>query len=473
MPAILFRSTNGQSPAVTLREAMLAGQAPDRGLYFPEKFPTLAPDEISAFAKLPYHEIVFRVLSKYTDGIIPSDVLAAICRDAYNFEIPLQKVYDRVVVMRLDQGPTASFKDFAALMMARLLGRFLQEDGKQLTILTATSGDTGAAVAHAFHNVPGIRVIVLFPLDEVSVSQRKLMTTLAGNIRTVAIDGKFDDCQAMVKRAFADPALKQIPLSSANSINIGRLLPQSVYYFYAASRLAQWHGHPARSDRKNIETHGQDARATLEPIVFSIPSGNFGDMMGAVVARQMGLPVKKIIASVNDNDAFPKFLASGHYEKISPSRNSVSNAMNVGHPSNLARLVAVYGGQMDETGKINRMPDLATMRRDLFSSSISDQRTRETIREVWNKYELLLEAHGAVAWRGFEDWLETEPLNGLPAVILETANPAKFPEEIEKTIGFAPDVPPAMTAAIKLPEDFDRMGADYGKFREYLIAKHT
>jgi threonine synthase len=449
--SLLFSSTNGQSPAVNLREAFLRGQAPDRGLYFPEKFPTLAPEEIASFAKLPYHEIAFRVLSKYTDGIIPSEVLAGFCRDAYNFEIPLEKVYDRVVVMRLDQGPTASFKDFAARMMARLMGRFLHEDGKQLTILTATSGDTGAAVAHAFHNVPGIRVIVLFPIDEVSLSQRKLMTTLTGNVRTVAIDGKFDDCQAMVKRAFSDATLKHIPLSSANSINIGRLLPQSVYYFYAASRLAQ----PG------------------EPIVFSVPSGNFGDMMGAVVARQMGLPVRKLIVPVNDNDAFPKFLATGVYEKIVPSRNSVSNAMNVGHPSNLARLVAVYGGQMDETGKINRMPDLGAMRRDLFSSSISDNRTRETIREVWNKYGLLLEAHGAVAWAGFEDWLKTESLDNLPAVVLETANPAKFPEEIEQTIGFAPDVPPAMTAAIQLPEDFDRMGADYEKFRSYLVQQHT
>ncbi|HEY5232879.1 MAG TPA: threonine synthase, partial [Verrucomicrobiae bacterium] len=336
-------------------------------------------------------------------------------------------------------------------MMARMFGRFLREDGKQVTILTATSGDTGAAVAHAFHNVPGIRVIVLFPIDEVSMSQRKLMTTLTGNIRTLAIDGKFDDCQAMVKQAFADAALKHIPLSSANSINIGRLLPQSIYYFYAASRLAK----PG------------------EPIVFSVPSGNFGDMMGAVVARQMGLPIRKLVVPVNDNDAFPKFLASGIYEKIVPSRNSVSNAMNVGHPSNLSRLVAVYGGQMDETGKINQMPDVAAMRRDLFSSSISDQRTRETIREVWNKYGLLLEAHGAVAWRGFEDWLETESLNNLPAVILETANPAKFPEEIEKTIGFAPDVPENMLAALKLPEDFDRLGADYEKFREYLISNHA
>jgi threonine synthase len=288
-------------------------------------------------------------------------------------------------------------------------------------------------------------------MAEISLSQRKLMTTLTGNVRTVAIDGKFDDCQAMVKRAFSDPALKHIPLSSANSINIGRLLPQSVYYFYAASRLAK----PG------------------EPMVFSVPSGNFGDMMGCVVARKMGLPMKKIVAPVNDNDAFPKFLATGVYEKVVPSRNSISNAMNVGHPSNLARLVAVYGGRMDETGKIHQQPDLAAMRRDLFSSSVSDERTRETIREVWNKHQLLLEAHGAVAWRGFQDWLATEPDGDLPVAILETANPAKFPEEIEKTIGFAPDVPPALTAAVRLPEDFDRMGADYGKFREYLIQRHT
>ena len=406
MSALLFRSTNGQSPAVNLREALLAGQAPDRGLYFPEKFPRLSPDEIATFANLPYHEIAFRVLAKFTDGIIPNDVLATMCREAYDFSIPIEKIHDRVHLMRLDQGPTASFKDFAAQMMARMFGRFLKEDGKQLTILTATSGDTGAAVAHAFHKIPGIQVIVLFPIDEVSLSQRKLMTTLKDNVRTVAIDGKFDDCQAMVKRAFADPALAHIALSSANSINIGRLLPQSVYYFYAASRLAK----------------------NGEPIVFSIPSGNFGDMMGAVVAREMGLPVKKIVASVNDNDAFPKFLASGVYQKICPSRNSVSNAMNVGHPSNLARLVAVYGGQMDETGKINKQPDLVAMRRDIFSSSISDERTRTSLRDFWNQYQILLEPHGVVAWQGFLDWNAVEPLGDAPAIIVETANPAKFPE---------------------------------------------
>ncbi len=448
--ALLFRSTNGQSPTVNLREAFLHGIAPDRGLYFPEAFPKLSPDEIAAFAKLPYHEIALRVLAKFTDGIISVRDLTGICHDAYTFPVPLEKVYERVYVMRLDQGPTASFKDFAAQFMARLMGRFLREEGREITILTATSGDTGAAVAHAFHNVPGIRVIVLFPIAEVSLSQRRLMTTLRENIRTVAIDGKFDDCQAMVKQAFADPSLKHISLSSANSINIGRLLPQSVYYFYAASRLAR----------------------TGEPMVFSVPSGNFGDMMGGIVAREMGLPIRKIIVPVNDNDAFPKFLASGSYQKISPSRNSVSNAMNVGHPSNLSRLVAVYGGQMDESGKIHRMPDLAAMRRDIFSSSISDERTRATIKAVWDKYQLLLEPHGAVAWRGFEDWQQTETLNGLPAVVLETANPAKFPEEIVKMMGWSPDIPAAMEAALKLPEDFDRMDADYEKFKAYLMKRH-
>jgi threonine synthase len=451
MSLLLFRSTNGQSPAVNLRGAFHAGLAPDRGLYLPEKFPHLAPNEIGGFAKLPYHEIAFRILSKYTAGIIPDDELAAMCRDAYNFSIPLEKIYDRVFLMRLDQGPTASFKDFAAQMMARMFGHFLHDDGRQVTILTATSGDTGSAVAHAFHGVPGVRVIVLFPIAEVSLSQRKLMTTLRDNIRTIAVDGKFDDCQAMVKRAFADPALKRIPLSSANSINIGRLLPQSVYYFYAAARIAK----PG------------------EPMVFSIPSGNFGDAMGAVVAREMGLPVKKIIAPVNDNDEFPRFLATGRYEKISPSRNSVSNAMNVGHPSNLARLVAVYGGQMDEAGKINKQPDLAVMRRDIFSTSVSDERTRAALKNFWDKFQLLLEPHGAVAWQGFLDWQAVEPLGDAPAAIIETANPAKFPEEIEKMMTWSPDIPPVMAAALKLPEDFDRMNADYEKFREYLIQRHS
>ena len=445
-----FRSTNGQSPLVNLREAMLEGQAPDRGLYLPVAFPKLTPAEIAGFSQLPYHEIAARVLAKLADGIVPPGDISAMCQSAYNFPVPLEVVNFRTFLMRLDQGPTASFKDFAAQMMARLFGRFLKEDGRTLTILTATSGDTGSAVAHAFHRIPGVQVIVLFPAAEVSESQRKLMTVLKDNVRTVAIDGKFDDCQAMVKQAFADPDLQHLPLSSANSINIGRLLPQSVYYFYAASRVAR----PG------------------EPIVFSIPSGNFGDMMGAVVAREMGLPIRKIIASVNDNDAFPRFLSTGHYQKICPSRNSLSNAMNVGHPSNLARLVDIYGGQMDETGKLHKVPDLQAMRRDIFSTSITDERTVAGIRDFWNKFQLLLEPHGSVAWQGFLDWNIIEPLGDSPAVIVETANPAKFPVEVEKVVGWAPDVPESMLSALRQPEDYDRMSANYEKFKAYLIQRH-
>ena len=450
---LLFHSTNGQSPDVNLRDALLIGQAPDRGLYLPREFPKLTHHDLAGFAKLPYHAIAFEVLRRFTGGIIDDEALEELCRDAYDYSVPLEPVrgFDRVCVLRLDRGPTASFKDFAARMMARLIGRFVRENGQTLNILTATSGDTGSAVASAFHGVEGIRAIVLFPLGEVSARQRKQMTTLRENIRTLAIDGKFDDCQALVRRAFADPALKRIPLSSANSINIGRLLPQSVYYFYAAARLAQ----PG------------------EPIVFAVPSGNFGDMMGAIIAGQMGLPIKRLVVPVNGNDEFPRFLATGRYDKIEPSRACLSNAMNVGHPSNLARLVAVYGGQMDETGRINFAPDMAALRRDLFSTGVSDEQTRATIQQAWTDHELLLEPHGAVGWRGFLDYVPTEPLNGSPAVVLETAHPAKFPEEIEKILGFTPTVPPALAALDKLAEDYDRLAVNYAAFRDYLSERHA
>jgi len=452
MPPILLHSTNGISPRVNLREALMVGQAPDKGLYLPDSFPKLAVEELAAFATMPYHEVAFRVLSKYCEGILPEHDLGHLCQDAYNYEVPLEAVQgmDRVAVMRLDQGPTASFKDFAARMMARLIGRFVREAGQSLTILVATSGDTGSAVASAFHGVPGIRVIVLFPTAEVSDRQRKQMTTLRDNIRTIAVDGKFDDCQALVKRAFADPDLKHIPLSSANSINIGRLLPQSVYYLYAASRLAR----------------------AGEPIVICVPSGNFGNMMGAVIAGRMGLPIKKLVVPVNGNDEFPRFLGTGGYAKIEPSRNCLSNAMNVGHPSNLARLVAMYGGQMDESGALHRAPDMAALRRDLFSTSVSDDATRATLKQAWEQHRLLLEPHGAVGWRGFTDYVATEPLDGAPVVVLETAHPAKFPDEIESRLGFTPDVPPALAALDALDENFDRLTVDYASFRDYLVQAH-
>lgn len=446
MAAIRYESTNGTAPAVDFRAALLRGQAPDRGLYLPDRFPAFGAAELAGFASLPYAEIAFRVLARFAHDVVEPGVLRELCADAYEFEVPLEPVFDRVHVMRLDRGPTASFKDFAARMMARLIGRFIEEDGGSLTILTATSGDTGSAVASAFHGVPGIRVVVLFPLGEVSPRQRKQMTTLRDNIRTVALDGKFDDCQALVKQAFVDPGLAHLRLSSANSINIGRLLPQSVYYFYAASRLAE----PG------------------EPVVFSVPSGNFGDMMGAVIAGRMGLPIKRLVAPVNGNDEFPRFLGTGAYAKIEPSRNCLSNAMNVGHPSNLARLVALYGGRLDEAGVLHRAPDMAAMRRDLFSTSVSDATTCATIREAWDRHKLLLEPHGAVGWRGLLDYAATESIVGVPVVVLETAHPAKFPEAIETTLGFSPEAPETLARLDDLAEDFDRLSADYPGFRDYL-----
>jgi len=451
MESIRFISTNGRTTPVNLRAAMLTGQAPDCGLYSPERHPRFGAEEIASFAGMSYHEIAFQILWRYAEGAIPREALWELCRDAYTFDVPIEMVHDRVHVMRLDHGPTASFKDFAARMMARLMGRFVRETGQSLTILTATSGDTGSAVANAFHGIEGIRVIVLFPLQEVSALQRKQMTTLHGNIRAVAVKGKFDDCQAMVKQAFADPALRFIPMSSANSINIGRLLPQTVYYFYAASRVAN----PG------------------EPMVICVPSGNFGNMMGAVIARQMGLALHRLVVPVNDNDEFPRFLATGQYQRIVPSRNCLSNAMNVGHPSNLARLIHVYSGCMDETGAIHRLPDIEAMRRDLFSSAVSDEQTRETIHAAWQTHRLLLEPHGAVGWRGFQDYLQTETLDGRPAVILETAHPAKFPEEINRILGFAPDVPPSLSALDRLTEDYETLPPDYGAFQSYLIKSHA
>ncbi|NLH73205.1 MAG: threonine synthase [Verrucomicrobia bacterium] len=443
----LFYSTNGQAPLANLREALLRGQAPDRGLYMPVEIPRLPREEIAAMANLPYHEIALTVLRHYTTGVVDETKLSALCKDAYQFDVPLEHVGQHTWVMRLDRGPTASFKDFAARLMARMLGLFVVQENRPLTILTATSGDTGSAVASAFAGVPGIRVVVLFPEHEVSRLQRKQMTTLGGNIRTVAVAGKFDDCQAMVKRAFADPSLGHLSLTSANSINIGRLLPQIVYYYYAASRVAE----PGAS------------------LVFSVPSGNFGNMMGAVLGWRMGLPIKRLVVAVNANDEFPRMLKTGTYEKIEPSRHCLSNAMNVGHPSNLARLVALYGGRMDETGVLGSKPDFDAMRKDIFSTSVSDEQTRETIKFTWTQHRLLLEPHGAVAWRGFEEYLSIEPPDRSPVVVLETAHPAKFPEEIQRCLGFSPDPPPCLRAVENLPEQFDRLPSDQNVFREYLL----
>jgi threonine synthase len=446
----LFYSTNLRSPDVTLRDALLTGQAPDRGLYMPRLIPRFPGAELREMSKQSYPEIAFVVLRRYCAGLIPDADLADICRECYDYDVPLEKVYDNYYVMRLDQGPTASFKDFAARWMARAMRYFLKAEGGQLTILTATSGDTGSAVAHAFHNVEGIRMVVLFPKAEVSDRQRKQMTTLGGNVTVVGIDGKFDDCQALVKQAFADPALAGLRLSSANSINIGRLLPQAVYYFYACSRLRQ----------------------PTDNVVISIPSGNFGNMCGAMLAWRMGLPVERYIIATNANDEFPKFVTYALYRKIEPSRVCISNAMNVGHPSNLPRLVALYGGAMDEQGKVSRQPNFEQMRRELYPVSISDDDTRATIVETFEKHGVMLEPHGAVGWAGLMRFVRLGYRPRL-AIAVETAHPAKFPDEITRLLGREPALPPSLAGLDARPELYESGPNEYAWFQDFLARRYS
>ncbi|MDM7934412.1 MAG: threonine synthase, partial [Methanothrix sp.] len=438
-------STNGHPERVDFRQALLVGQAPDRGLYMPERMPALGGEKVLAFSRMTYPEIAREVLAPYLGDLVPGSALLPMLQDAYSFEVPLEEAYDGKYILRLDRGPTCSFKDFAARIMARLMQYFLRQEGRRALILTATSGDTGSAVAHAFFGLEDIDVVVLFPEREVTERQRRQMTTLGGNIHPLAVDGKFDDCQALVKQSFADPALVGLNLSSANSINIGRLLPQAVYYFYAASRVSQ----------------------DLEEVVFSVPSGNFGDLMGGLLAMRMGLPTHRLVAATNENDEFPRFMRTGVYEPIRPSRNCISNAMNVGHPSNLARVFCLYGGQMDEAGNVIRQPDLEAMRRDLFAVSISDQQTLSTIREAYMRHRILLEPHGAVGYAGLLMYLE-ECGDWSPCVCLETADPAKFPEEIVRATGITPPLPAAMARLDEMEERFDRIGSDYASLRRYL-----
>jgi len=434
------------------KEALLQGQAPDKGLYMPESIPQLNQDEILSFINKPYHEIAYDVTSKFLEGEIGADELKRIVKESYDYAVPLDPVYERKYILRLDQGPTASFKDFAARMMGRLINFYLKQENRKLLILTATSGDTGSAIANAFYGLDNITVVVLFPLNEVTNRQRKQMTTLGKNIGILAVDAKFDDCQALVKEAFADPDLAHLNLSSANSINIGRLIPQIVYYFYAFARL-----------RVGLPD---------DDVVFSVPSGNFGDMMGGVLAMKMGLPVKRFIIAVNENDEFPLYLETGEYRKVVPSRNCISSAMNVGHPSNLARLVALYGGQMDEKGVISRQANLELMRKELFAVSITDALTRQTIIDTYENHNVVLEPHGAVGFAGLKAFLDTEG-KGLDKdqlfISLETAHPAKFPEEIKHLLGFDPELPPSLQNIEEKEEKFGNMKNDYNQFKDYLL----
>ena len=432
---------------VSFRDALIQGQAPDEGLFMPEPIPALSIGEVLALKGAPYAETALLVAEAFLKDELPREALREIVEDSYNFDVPLERVSGRLYIMRLDRGPTASFKDFAARMMARLMSR-MRDRGKRLNVLVATSGDTGSAVGEAFKGVEGIGVTILYPRGEVSGMQKKQLDTIGGNVLALSVDGKFDDCQDLVKQAFSDPGLAHLNLTSANSINFGRILPQSVYYVYAYGRLAE----PG------------------EEIVFSVPSGNFGNALGCEYARRMGLPVRMLVMPTNENDEFPDYLRTGVYEKVSPSRACLSNAMNVGHPSNLARFFELYGGTVDRTGLVHAYPDIREIRKRIFSVSVSDEETKKTIRRVYEQHRVLLEPHGAVGWRGLELYLEScrGPV-AWPCVSLETAHPAKFPDEIVGLLGITPEVPQSMRDLEKRTGEPVELPADYGRLRAFLL----
>lgn len=455
MSEVLYYSTNRDVRAagftgfrgnVTFREALFMGLAPDKGLFMPTRIPRLSGSDIFSLKGKPYQEVAYEVLKRFLPDEMADDELRSLTREAYDFEVPIEKIEGLTRLLKLDKGPTASFKDFAARAMARLMQR-MKPQGKDITILVATSGDTGSAVGEAYHGMRGFSVYILYPRDEVSPMQEKQLDSIGDNVRALAIDGKFDDCQRLVKEAFADPELKKLNLTSANSVNIGRILPQIAYYFYSYANTP----HDTRK------------------VTFSIPSGNFGNSLGCELARRMGLPVKRIIIAVNDNDEFPRFLDTGVYEKLEPSRRCLSNAMNVGNPSNLARFFDLYGGTLDKEGTVHKKPDILEMKRNIYSVSISDRETVDTIRSMHERYDVIVDPHTAV---GIAALIRTQRGGTGPSICVQTADPAKFPEIIRNELGMEPEVPDSLKRMEGRKGECDSLANDYNGFKSYLLNRH-
>jgi threonine synthase len=395
-------STRGESAPVGFQEALLLGLAPDGGLFMPDRLDPMPPAAVAALAGRPLADIAARVLEHLVGDEFPPADLAALARDAFDFPAPTVAVEDGRFVLELFHGPTLAFKDFGARFLARAFGYLLGRRGDRATILVATSGDTGSAVAQGFFGVPRVRVVVLYPAGKVSPFQEEQMATLGGNVSALRVPGTFDDCQRLVKRAFLDAGLERLRLSSANSINVGRLLPQAVYYF------ASWLEVASRGD-----------------VVFAVPSGNLGNLTAGVVAQRLGLPVAGFVAGSNVNDVLPEFLRTGVY-RARPSIATLSNAMDVGDPSNFARLLALHGGSTE------------ALRQNVVGVAVSDEETRATIRAVHGRAGYVLDPHTAVAYAA-----AGAPAAGPPgaSVVLATAHPAKFGGVIREELGFEPALP--------------------------------
>ncbi len=403
---MILRSTAHASPDVTFADALLRGLAPDGGLYLPVALPTLPPGAPASWQGLPVADIASRVLGHLVGDELHRDAFDALVRDAFDFPSPTVPLGDGLAVLELFHGPTLAFKDFGARFLARAFGHVLAARGERATILVATSGDTGSAVALGFHGVPRVRVVVLYPAGKVSRFQEAQMATLGGNVTAVRVPGAFDDCQRLVKRAFLDPSLADLKLSSANSINIGRLLPQAVYYF------AGW-----------LAAGGPEAGE----VVFSVPSGNLGNLTAGVIAQRIGLPVGRFVTACNVNDVLPEYLRTGAY-RARPARPTLSNAMDVGDPSNFARLAALHGGTLD------------AMRANLWGVSVGEEETRQAIRKTYEAGGYVIDPHGAVALAGAQRF-RRETGERRTIVALATAHPAKFGDVIREELGFVPDLP--------------------------------
>jgi threonine synthase len=429
-----YYSTNHKSPRVSFREAAITGQPQDKGLYFPSEIPHLSDSFFRDLKSKSKAEIAFEVIRPYIAGEIPDEELFGISEETVNFDFPLVKISETVSSLELYHGPTMAFKDVGARFMSRCLGYFSKDSNRHVTILVATSGDTGSAVANGFLGVKNVEVVILYPSGKVSNIQELQLTTLGQNITALEINGTFDDCQAMVKQAFTDSDLnKKLSLTSANSINIARWLPQQFYYFYA---LQQW-------DHK-------------EPPVISVPSGNFGNICAGLVAFKSGLPVDHFIAACNSNDIFPSYLLNGEY-KPKPSVATYSNAMDVGDPSNFVRLLGLFGN------------DISKIRQVVSGCSINDTTTLDTISRVYRESGYLLEPHGAVAFKALDDYLDQHP--GKKGILLETAHPIKFVDVVEKSIGEKIAVPDSSRHLLGLKKQSVLIDPEFGKFKELLLAR--
>ena len=427
-----FYSTASAGRFVDLKQAVLRSLPSDSGLYMPAEVPR--PDEVlqPGWREWSFAELSYRVASAFFNGSVPEQDLREMVGQAINFDAPLVKIAEGMNILELFHGPSLAFKDFGARFMARLMGWLTREDDRELTVLVATSGDTGGAVASAFHRVRGTRVVVLYPSGKVSALQEKQLTTLGDNITALEVRGSFDDCQRLVKAAFLhEPLSEKLNLTSANSINIARLLPQAFYYFRAAQQM------PEKS----------------KP-VFVVPSGNFGNLTAGLLARQMGLPVSHFVAATNLNDVVPAYLRSGHYEPR-PSLPTISNAMDVGAPSNFVRILELHGQEH------SRVAD------QISGFHFGDHATREAIREVRETTGYVIDPHGAVGYLAAQQWRRDSPEDEM--VILETAHPSKFLGVMEEELGpGAVEIPERLACLAAREKIAVQMAAEESAFLDWL-----